>query len=217
MKNNIGLIVFLFIIVFIVCAVSIVNNRGLILKIQKAKETNESKVINFDRTKCINSDFTDEKISIGRTGMSESINGLTFSIDENDEKNVNIQIRYDMIYPDKYTEDEIRNKSIKYYDAIKLKFAKRVDSIFGGVLAPDYVDGLVYIFLLEDGSIEYMKYSDIYNSKKYESEPIKELNDIIKFDNVTLNSKEDGNSKYTIIAYKIDGTYYDLSEFIKID
>ena len=72
------------------------------------------------------------------------------------------------------------------------------------------------MFLLKDGTLEYMKYSDIYNSQKYEHYPIDGVNDILRFDNISLNVKEGAGSRYTAIAYKIDGTYYDLSKFIQL-
>ena len=179
------------------------------------KQVNSNKLINFDKKNCINSDLSGSEYSIGRFGTSMDVNGLSFSIDSSNEKIVSIQARYDIMFPGKYSDDEIRNNTVKYYDNITLNFDKRVESIFGGLFAADGVKGTVFIFLLEDGSLEYMKYSDIYDSQKYEHKPINGVSDIVRFDNIYLSYNPTG-SKYTAIAYKIDGTFYDLSEFIKV-
>jgi len=170
------------------------------------------------KKKCINnSKFSDNNCQINRTATSISMPGLYFSLggqDNNDEKTVWIQIRYSEMFPDKYGEEEIKNGSTN--DDIYLNFNKKVEAIFGGTFGPDFTQNMIYLFLLEDGTLEYMKSADIYNSKKYEHYPVSEVNDIVKFDNVTLNygNSTDWHSIYTIIAYKIDGTYYDLSKLI---
>ena len=193
------------------------NKTANVNENQNNNETSSSiKVINFDRKNCINSNLSDENYTVGRFGTSMDVNGLSFSIDSSNEKIVKIQARYDIMFPGKYSDDEIRNNTVKYYDDINLNFDKRVESIFGGLFAADGVQGTVFIFLLEDGSLEYMKYSDIYNSQKYEHKPINGVNEIVRFDNIALSHKQGAGSKYTAIAYKIDGTYYDLSEFIKV-
>ncbi len=172
---------------------------------------NLNKTINFDRKKCINSDFSGYDIM--RSGTSEEIDGLIFSIEE-DERNVRIQVRYDMMYHKEYSEEEIL--AGKQNDDIQLQFDKEVEYIFGGIFGPDYSTDGVFLFLLEDGSVEYMNYSDIYYSNKYEHKPVNGVNDIVRFDNISFSKvvENDYNCGYTIIAYKIDGTYYDLSEFI---
>lgn len=81
---DIILIIIVLVVIGIVFVTYTLNNNVI------TNGTNVSKVINFDKKKCINSNFADEKYSIGRTEMSESINGLSFFINENDEKIVNI-------------------------------------------------------------------------------------------------------------------------------
>lgn len=179
-------------------------------------DANLNKVINFEKENCINSNLSDNNYEITRFGNSEAIHGLTLSI-SNDEKTVNVQARYDIMFPNKYTEEEILSGTVKNYESLDLKFDKNVEFIFGGRFAADNVQGTVFIFLLEDGSLEYMKYSDIYNSQKFEHHPINSIKDIIKFDNIAINKKDNVGTSYTAIAYKIDGTYYDLSEFIKVN
>ena len=187
-------------------------------KVNNEEKQKVSNVINFNRNNCINSDFSDDRYVISRFGSSVNVDGLSFSIDPKDEKIVNIQARYDIIFPGKYSEQEIRDGSVEYSDWINLKFDKRVESIFGGLFAADGTRGTVFLFLLDDGSVEYMKYSDIYDSKNYEHLSVSSVvKDIVKFDNIALSPKQDAGAKYTAIAYKIDGTYYDLSEFIKFN
>ncbi len=205
-----------------ICYDKILNKdtKNNTIKNSKADSTNINenlsliKVINFNKNNCINNDFSDKNYIISRFGISQFINGLTFSI-ENDEKIVKAQVRYDMLFPDKYTKEDIISGKVKNYDDISLTFDKKVESIFGGLFAADGVDGIVFLFLLEDGTLEYMKYSDIYNFQKFQHKPISEVKDIVKFDNIVLSKNEDTYSKYTTIAYKMDGTYYDLSKFIE--
>jgi hypothetical protein len=192
------------------------NKTANVNENQNNNETSSSiKVINFDRKNCINSNLSDENYIVSRFGTSMDVDALSFSINSSNEKIVRIQVRYDIMFPGKYSDDEIRNK--EHYDDINLNFDKRVESIFGGLFSADGIDGTVFIFLLEDGSLEYMKYSDIYYSQKYEHKPINGVNEIVRFDNISIRSAKQGaESNYTAIAYKIDGTYYDLSEFIKV-
>lgn len=183
-------------------------------------EQSISKTINFNKKNCINnSNFLDSNYKIGRFGVSVEMDGLSLSINSDNEKTVDIQVRYDEMFPDQYSDEDIINNSKQYYDEIELTFDKKVESIFGGLFGPDGTQDMVYLFLLEDGSLEYMKCSDIYNSKKYEHQSISEINDIVKFDNVTLSKDvgEEHTCIYTVIAYKIDGSYYDLSNFITLN
>ena len=181
---------------------------------QNNNQTSSSnKVINFDRKNCINSNLSDKNVS--NSVSNGSVDGLNFYTDESNEKIVKVQVNYKIMFPKRYSEDEIRNNTVKYYDEINLNFDKKVEEIFCGHFSPDYL-GNVFIFLLEDGSLEYMKFSDIYNSQKYEHKPINGVNEIVKFGNIYIRSEEEVGGQYTTIAYKIDGTYYDLSKFIEV-
>ena len=172
------------------------------------------KVINFDKKKCINNDFSNN--TINKILLSADANGLSFSIDSTDEKVVKVQANYNTMFPGKYSEEQIINNSVKYLEDIDLKLDKKVESMFFGIFSGDHVNGGVFLFLLDDGSLEYMKYSDVYNSQNYELHKISGVSKIVKLDNIAITPEDGVGAKYTAIAYKIDGTYYDLSKFIEL-
>lgn len=173
----------------------------------------KNRLITFDKNNCINYDLSKDIVS--KSGSS--FNGVTLSINSENEKVIDVQISYVTMHPEKYSNADIQNNSIKTYDKNSLNFDKKVEDIFVGNFAADGVQGAVFIFLLDDGSLEYMKYSDIYFDNKLEHKPVSGVSDIVKFGNhyVRAQNQEVGG-KYTTFAYKIDGTFYDLSEFIKV-
>ncbi len=225
-KREKGLIIVIVILILLVLSlggyiayINFTNNNREVNNTEKEIQNNKlNKVINFNKKNCINADteFTDDNYVVHRFGSSFNANGLSFSIDD-DEKIVKIQARYDLMFPSKFSQEDIINGTVKYSEDIDLTFDKEVESIFTGLFNSDGIYGTVILFLLKDGTLEYMKYSDIYISQKYEHHPIEGVNDIIRFDNIYLNLKGSTGGKYTAIAYKIDGTYYDLSKLIKLD
>lgn len=188
------------------CEISDNNNQ------ENNAETN--KLINFDRTKCINNDFSKENLVVENIGYSEGNPDLSLNAGY---KTVTITARYDIMHPEEYTYDKDNGTYIPsdYMEEKELNFEKDVEYIFAGLFSNNSTD-TVYFFLLEDGSLEYMKYQDIYKNRKYEHKKINGVNDIVRFDNIIYNDKNApfGDS-FTAIAYKMDGTYYDLSKFIE--
>ena len=170
-------------------------------------------IINFDKTKCINCDktnfnITSENNNISRDGVSSQ--GVSVSIDENNENVVNFQLQYDAILG-----IVKKNNTDNYYDTVSLTFPKKVEHIFMGRLGMT-PDDIIILFILEDGSLEYVRYYDIAYNQTFTNIAINNVSDIVRFDIVSLSAKIGSGSKTTTIAYKIDGTYYDLSEYITI-
>ena len=60
--------------------------------------------------------------------------------------------------------------------------------------------------ILDDLIIKYFPSMNIPILKKHQ----------MMLNNVSLNVKEGAGGRNTAIAYKIDGTYYDLSKFIQL-
>ena len=172
----------------------------------EAKETN-NKPISFDKTKCINNDKIanwDGKIS--RKGGSEGHNGVYLEIDESKGgKVVYGYVRYDDIYASESRDEE----------QVKIEFDKRVEQIFFGQF--DSADeNATILFLLEDGTVEYIKISDIAKTRKFDHKKIDGVSDIVQLDNIVLLGIPVGETRFAI-AYKSDGTYYDLSKFINFN
>lgn len=190
------------------------NNKVEEKEVEKDKtnqaniESNDStaKVINFDRKKCLDKDspILDEKnYSLLRDGHGEFVSDITMSIGEN-EKTVNVYLTSDSLIGKKL--------NIKEDEKHELVFDKKVEYIFGGIFSAEYYGGTSYIFLLEDGTIEHMDLYKIYENNIYEHKLVEGVSDIVRFDNISTNPNEGMGANFTAIAYKADGSFYDLSK-----
>lgn len=144
--------------------------------------------------------YEDNEGTVSKTYMDDI---LSLSIETKDEKVVKVHNNFASLHPDLGMD----------VDAV-LTFDKNVDSVFSGVLSINM--GGVYFFLMEDGTVEYMRYSDIYLSNKYEHKVLEGVNKVIKFENISVNYEPAGTKK-TTLAYKSDGTFYDLSKYGILD
>lgn len=115
-----------------------------------------------------------------------------------------------MGYPDKSIPN---NKTFKEYQII---FEKNVEEIYGTIL--DFgADGIVYLFLLDDGSVYYLTTTDIVQNQDFKQKKIEDIDDIVKFVNISYQLEGDAHGRPpTVIAYKSDSTFYDLSKLINI-
>lgn len=166
----------------------------------ETKVADSLKIINFDKKNCINNDISNADVT--RSG-SDYINGLSFSIN-NDEKTVFVQARYDLMKP-----DEVTTSTPNYLENKNIQFDKKVEDIFIALFADNQYDGSKILFLMDDGSVEYIKYSDIYDSRKYDLKAIDGVEDVVKFENALVSNE------FSVFAFKADGSYYDLSKIIK--
>ncbi len=92
-----------------------------------------------------------------------------------------------------------------------LTFDKNVKSIFEGVLSNNM--GTVYFFLMEDGTVEYMRYSDIYLRNNYTHNTIAGVTDVVKLEQVDPYDEEGNATINKVLAYKSDGTAYNLNDY----
>ena len=188
MRKNV-VIVLLSCLVVVLGVLLFVNYNG------KDKCTNDKPfVLSFDKTKCINCDLKD--VDVHRYGAKVYVgNNYNAVIDEENEKVVNIEMQGDLFVP-----------------VTSLTFDKKVSSIYDGYFDTNSL-AKVFVFLFEDGTVGYIKLSDVENGI-YNYEIISDVKDVIRFDTIGYTDK-DYNYTITTIALKQDGTFYDLSKYIK--
>ena len=92
----------------------------------------------------------------------------------------------------------------------ELKFDKNVKSVFYGILSNNM--GGIYFFLMEDGTVEYMRYSDIYLRNNYTHNTISGVTDVVKIEQAN-DTDSYGTTIYNVLAYKSDGTTYNLKDY----
>lgn len=144
--------------------------------------------------------YEDKDGTVTKTYMDDI---MYLSIDVKNKKSVKVENNFAKAHPDLGMSEEAT-----------LTFDKNVESIFSGTLSINM--GGVYFFLMEDGTVEYMRYSDIYLRNSYEHKVLKDVSNVVKFENISVNYDPAGTKK-TTLAYKIDGTFYDLSKYGILD
>ena len=144
--------------------------------------------------------YEDKEGTVTKTYMDDI---MYLSIDVKNKKSVKVENNFAKAHPDLGISEEAT-----------LTFDKNVESIFSGTLSINM--GGVYFFLMEDGTVEYMRYSDIYLRNSYEHKVLKDVSNVVKFENISVNYDPAGTKK-TTLAYKIDGTFYDLSKYGILD
>ena len=100
------------------------------------------------------------------------------------------------------------------YTISKIKFDKKVKDIFTGYFFQDM--GSVYLFLMEDGTVEYMPLFDALKNNTIKSYgKIDGVEDAIGFYQVSAFPKNAVTGGFqTVLVQKSDGTYYDLIDFM---
>ena len=82
-------------------------------------------------------------------------------------------------------------------------------SIGNGINAP------IILFIMENGTVEYIKTTDVIQNKKYVSGGVLEgINDIVKFASVDVKEVE-GGGYISVVAIDKDGYSYDINEILK--
>lgn len=144
----------------------------------------------------------------------DSIEGITIILEDDGKATVTVipdNEVYKMLYPD--TEVDIQNQELTGFDG---KIASVYFANFGDDIAPCKI-----LFLMEDGSVEYIDSEKMIKSKdqKYVSEGrIEELSNIVRFENVAVafedeNGEREGGT-LTVVAVDKDGYSYDLGQLI---
>lgn len=144
----------------------------------------------------------------------DSIEGITVILEDDGKATVTVMPDnevYKILYPD--TETDIQNEELTGFGG---KIASVYFANFGDDLEPCKI-----LFLMEDGSVEYIDSEKMIKSKdpKYVSEGrIEELSNIVRFENVAVafedeNGEREGGT-LTVVAVDKDGYSYDLDQLI---
>ena len=91
-------------------------------------------------------------------------------------------------------------------------FTKKVVEVHSGLLGQDIV-GQVYIFLMEDGTIEYSTIQNMIKNASTQGK-IENLKNIVKIQDVDIGDREGGGCS-SIIAIDKDNNCYDLDDYIE--
>lgn len=224
-KNNTGFIVTIILLAVVVLGliVYICYDKELILssrqevlekKTKKEEEItseekestqlqNAKKIIGIDLNKCINSS------NYQYTLTDYTLSGLNFSLDPA-SNTVNLSINWDNITRNW----GISNGTARSNQYTINNFSGKVVDIYVNGIGQD-ATGSVALFLLEDGTVEYIPlYKALESNNIKSSGKISGVEDVIKFYSVGARPKGENSvgGFQTILAQKEDGTFYDLYE-----
>ncbi len=141
---------------------------------------------------------------------------------EFDDLGVKIEISNNKAYLTIDTQNENLSTMIDKTDFEKLKnvknqeitgFSAKPTQVYYGEFGQDVI-GRVVLFLMADGTVEYIEQMDMLENQTYKSAgKIKNLSDVKQFDVLSVSDTE-GGGIVTTIAIDKDGYYYDLSELL---
>ena len=179
------------------------ENKEEINEEENVKEEEEEKIeISFDRTKCINCKFVETDI-VEVIESDEHIDFISYEFNSDDRKKITLTAN---VYN---FETELR-EDVSYV----LTFDKKVVDVAYVGLSPDLDSDTFVFFLLEDGTVQYVKYDDMKYRFTCELYTVKDINGIVKFDILYIDHQRPTEQGTTIIAYKSDGTFYDLRKIV---
>lgn len=167
--------------------------------VNKEEEKEEEKIeVSFDRTKCINCKFVETDI-VEVMESDEGVDFISYEFNSDDRKKITLTANV-------YNFETELKEDVSYV----LTFDKKVVDVAYVGLSPDLDSDTFVFFLLEDGTIQYVKYDDIKYQNKCVLKSIENVADIVKFDILYIDYQRPTEQRTTIIAYKSDGTFYDL-------
>lgn len=125
-----------------------------------------------------------------------------------------------------YVTVDAKNETLKAFsDKVNLNKVKSVTNkeltvfsakpveVFRGQFMHEVINE-VFFFLMDDGTVEYIKTVDLLNNSSYKSQgKITGLSNVEKFDILSVNMV-DGGGYETTVAIDKDGYYYDLNEML---
>lgn len=141
---------------------------------------------------------------------------------EFDDLGVKIEISNNKAYLTIDTQNENLSTMIDKTDFEKLKnvknqeitgFSAKPTQVYYGEFGQDII-GRVVLFLMADGTVEYIKLMNMLENQTYKSAgKIQNLSDVKQFDVLSVSDTE-GGGYVTTIAIDKDGYYYDLNELL---
>lgn len=176
----------------------------------KKKIIENTASVKFDKSKSLNND--DIKNSTGiDISESGSVPGINFYTDSSDNKKVKVNVNWKILNDNGFSNNmaSVGYKSYNY----DMTFDKGVVDFYGARLGFEGYD-TVYLFLLEDGSVKYVPVMNIIDNQNFEVKSLDGVSDIIRFTNVGYTVANYDFGIVTTLAYKSDGSFYDLSKFI---
>ncbi len=226
-KSGSGIIIALCIIIILVLCGYIAYDKGLFGSLKnentttnnssntnKIENTNEGENItppnssnttpdsnpkySFDISKCSNCD-SEYSYELNASGY------IAYATLKEDNKSVDITIDYDKV---KDTGVEVNATGQKGYT---LSFSKKVADIIYGTYGLD-MSYETLIFLMEDGTVEYLPLLDAAIKGKIESYgQVENLTNIVKFyPNISASRTSGAGGYVTTLAQSSDGTIYDI-------
>lgn len=141
---------------------------------------------------------------------------------EFDDLGVKIEISNNKAYLTMDTQNENLSTIIDKTNFEKLKnvknqeitgFSAKPTQVYYGEFGQDVI-GRVILFLMDDGTVEYIKLMNMLENQTYKSTgKIQNLSDVKQFDVLSVSDTE-GGGYVTTIAIDKDGYYYDLNELL---
>ena len=212
-KSNGGLIAVIVLLVIALLGLVgyIAYDKGLIFVSEKEVEEKDENKKEEDHSQsnyislevkdenCINSRDMDYTLTSNR-GVSVSLN---------DDNTVNLNITKNAYLS--LTNNEVADNQTFTIS----NFSKRVIDVFDGTIGQD-IYGETLIFLMEDGSIEYLpvRYA-LYRGTVQSYGKLDNVEGIVKLYSVFARGKGDvTGGGMSILAQKLDGTYYDLASIL---
>ena len=212
-KGLIVLVVVLIIVIIALIGMFILYDKkittGSSATVQNSSEEKKNTAsVKFDKSKSLTND--DIKNSTGISFEESAIlDGISFSTDSSDNKKVKVYVSWDVLNNNGFS-NNMASVGYKDYD---MTFDKGVVDFYGARLGFEGYD-IVYLFLLEDGSVKYVPVKNIIDNQNFEVKSLDGVSDIIRFTNVGYTVANYDFVIGTILAYKSDGSFYDLSKFI---
>ncbi len=225
-KKNTGVIITISILIMIILGLMIyiccdkkimINNKQNITEKKTKKEEDKTKEeenkdqpidkitnknIGLDPNKCINSN------NYNYTLTDYSLSGVNFKLDQTNNT-VTLYVNWDSIVQWGISFAGIRGNEYNINN-----FSGKVVDMYVNGIGQD-ATGSVALFLLEDGTIEYIPlYKALQNNDIRSYGKVNGVENIIKFYSVSATGKNENSvgGFQTILAQKEDGTFYDLHE-----
>lgn len=166
-------------------------------------ESGEDNVVirELDLSKCLNTTY-----NYKNAFDKDVISSLSMSVNS-DKRSITLNVDFDQLNS---VFTIVNGTGIKSYQITG--FTKNIVSTFVGGVGQS-VSGTVLFYLMEDGTVEYTKITELnYDSQTVSKKSVDNANDIIKL--YTADVYADGAGHVSTIGAKSDGSFYDLGEII---
>lgn len=184
---------------------------------KEVEENNEEKE---EEEKSKNVEFDSDKMKVKSAGMKYSVSKVL-----NGHGGIDVEIESGKAYLTTNPNDEMFKNY--YFPNVKetvlnqeiTGFGAKIKEVHYGYLGDEEVIIPTLFFLLEDGTVEYVNTKKMILNEEYKSfGKIKQVSDIVKFEDATAGKTEEDGGIYeaisTVVAIDKDGYSYDLNELL---